>query len=182
MPRIQPIGSREELPEEHRGIYDTIAESRGGVRGPFAVLLHSPQAADRVAALGGFLRFESLLQPKDEELAVIATAREMDCPYVWAAHTVLARRAGVREEAIDAIRSRRAPEGLTPEEAEIVTYVQQLVRRHRVEQPVFDALEKRFGRRWLVEFTTLLGHYGMVAGVLNAYEVAPAPDADPLPV
>jgi len=32
-----------------------------------------------------------------------------------------------------------------------------------------------------VELTCLLGHYGIVAAILNAFEVAPAPDAEPLP-
>jgi len=36
--------------------------------------------------------------------------------------------------------------------------------------------------RWLVELTALLGHYGIVSGILNAFEVAPAPDAEPLPL
>jgi hypothetical protein len=32
------------------------------------------------------------------------------------------------------------------------------------------------------ELAVLVGHYGIVTGILNAFEVAPAPDAEPLPL
>lgn len=51
-----------------------------------------------------------------------------------------------------------------------------------VDQSVFDALKDRYGAPWLVELTGIIGHYGLVAGMLNAFEVAPAPDAELLPV
>ena len=181
MPRIPAVQTREELAQEHRAVYDAIAASRGGVRGPFGVLLHSPLLAEQVANLGEYLRFRTHLKDAEVELAVIVVARELDCNYVWAAHSTRARQAGVREEAIAAIRNRQARVGLTSEEAQIVTYVQELLRTHRVTQPTFDAVQKRFGVAGLVELTTLAGYYSMVAGVLNASEVMPVPGADMLP-
>ncbi len=35
---------------------------------------------------------------------------------------------------------------------------------------------------WVVELTGLIGHYGNVSGLLNAFEMAPPPDAEQLPV
>ena len=52
----------------------------------------------------------------------------------------------------------------------------------RVDQPVFDALKERFGEPWVVELTGLIGHYGLVSGLLNAFEMAPPADAEQLPV
>ena len=49
-------------------------------------------------------------------------------------------------------------------------------------QPLFDRLRDQHGVPWLVELTALIGHYGIVSGILNAFEVAPAPDAEPLPL
>src|SRR5499426_223505 len=37
-PRVEPISRREQLPEEHRAIFDAVAEGRGSVRGPFSIL------------------------------------------------------------------------------------------------------------------------------------------------
>jgi len=47
---------------------------------------------------------------------------------------------------------------------------------------LFDRLQGRHGVPWLVELTCLIGHYGIVASILNAFEVAPASDAEPLPL
>jgi 4-carboxymuconolactone decarboxylase len=88
----------------------------------------------------------------------------------------------VREEAIAAIRDRKAPAGLTPEEAQIVEYVRQLLRAHRVDPATFDALRARLGVEVLVELTATLGYYGMIACTLNAFEVMPSAGDDLLPV
>ena len=50
----------------------------------------------------------------------------------------LARKAGTREEAIVAVRDRRDLSGLQPDEQAIVSYVRQLLRKNRVDQPVFE--------------------------------------------
>ena len=80
------------------------------------------------------------------------------------------------------MRDRRAPERLDAGEAAIVSYVQQLLRKNRVEHAVFDGLLKQYGVQWLVELTALTGQYGLLAGVLNAFEVLAAPEAEQLPV
>ena len=55
----------------------------------------------------------------------------------------LARKAGVREEAIAAVRERRDASGLQSDERAIVSYVRQLLRTNRVDQAVFDVLKDR---------------------------------------
>ena len=46
---------------------------------------------------------------------------------------------------------------------------------------VFDALKERYGEPWVVGLTGLIGHYGLVSGLLNAFEMRPAPDAEKVP-
>lgn len=181
MARVPLITTKDELPAEHHAAFDLITQSRGRVAGPFAVLLHSPEVARRVAHLGAYIRFESALSGEQRELAILATARAMDCRYEWAAHVPLAKKAGVRGEAVAAIRERRAPAGLTPAEAEIVQYVTALLRAHRVDDAAYRAMRERFGERALVELTATAGYYAMIASTLNAFDVQPEPGADLLP-
>ena len=182
MPRVTPITTKEQVAAEHRPIFDAVAEGRGSVRGPFSIMMFSPEMCSRVLNTSNFLRFQSSVKPKESELAIIATAREKDCPFVWAAHVTLARKAGTREEAISVVRDRKDAGGLAPDERAIVTYVRQLLRTNRVEQAVFDALKDRYGVPWVVELTGVIGHYGMITGLLNAFEMAPPADAEQLPV
>jgi 4-carboxymuconolactone decarboxylase len=180
--RVPLISRRDEVAPEHRAAFDAIAQSRGRVAGPFGVLLHSPEVAKRAAHLGAYLRFESPLAGADRELAILATARTMDCRYEWAAHVPLAAKAGVRAEAIAAIRARQVPGGLTPTEAEIVAYATGLLGAHRVEAGLFEGLRKRLGPGGMVDLTATVGYYAMLACTLNAFDVKPDPGADLLPV
>jgi alkylhydroperoxidase family enzyme len=67
------------------------------------------------------------------------------------------------------------------EEREIVAYTRQLVRTNRVDQAAFDALQARYGVRWLVELTAAANYFAMLSGIVNAFEVPAPPDGDRLP-
>jgi 4-carboxymuconolactone decarboxylase len=181
-PRVAPITRRDQVPEEHRAVFDAVTGERGGVRGPFPWLLYSPVLCGRHLDVGTFLRASSQVEASARELAIIATAREKDCPYVWAAHAPAARKAGVSETAVAVVRDRGNAAGLPSAERDVVDYVRQLLQNSRVAQPLFDQLSAAHGVPWLVELTCLIGHYGIVSGVLNAFEVAPAPGAEQLPL
>jgi 4-carboxymuconolactone decarboxylase len=181
-PRVTPITRRDQVQERHRAIFDTVAEGRGSVRGPFGILMHSPLLCRRHLDVGTFLRFNSGLEADSRELAIIATAREKDCPYIWAAHAPAARQAGLSAAIVSAVRDRGDLAGLPSVERDIVDYTRQLAQQNAVGAALFDRLQGRHGVPWLVELTCLIGHYGIVASILNAFEVAPAPDAEPLPL
>src|SRR5216110_2302162 len=104
MARLQPINSKEQVPERHHPIVDAIAESRGAIQGPFTMFLHCPELAGRIAHLGAFVRFEGSLDMRARVLAAMTVARELDAVYVWGAQTGGARRLGVPETTITAIR------------------------------------------------------------------------------
>jgi 4-carboxymuconolactone decarboxylase len=181
-PRVTPLTRRDQVQERHRAIFDTVAESRGSVRGPFGILMHSPLLCRPHLDVGTFLRFNSGLEADSRELAIIATAREKDCPYIWAAHAPAARQAGLSAAIVSAVRDRGDLAGLPSVERDIVDYTRQLAQENAVGAALFDRLQGRHGVPWLVELTCLIGHYGIVASILNAFEVAPAPDAEQLPL
>jgi 4-carboxymuconolactone decarboxylase len=129
--------------------------------------------ASRIATLGHYLHYESILKPMIRELAILTVAREFDCQYAWTSHDSLARQAGVRDEAIAALRDRKAPQGLTEEEADIVRYGQELVRNRRVGDVTFQAVINRLGQQGITELTATMGYYTLLGFALNAFEVQP---------
>ena len=179
MPRV-PVVSREDLKEEHRPIYDEILGSRSEVSGPFSVLLNSPELARRVAHLGAYIRFESVLPPEVRELVILTTAREWNCQYEWTYHEPEARKAGVRDEAIFSIRDRKAPAGLNDDEAVVVNYILETIRGHKVSDETFRKAVERFGPQGATDLTATTGYYAMLAGALNGFEVEVDPGATPL--
>ena len=172
MGRISEITQRDQVPEDQRHHYDSIAASRGAIGAPYYYLLHTPDLAARTAHLVGYSRFESDFPVELKELAICAIAREMDCLYEWAAHEGDALKAGVRDEAVLAIKDGKAPQGLTEGESQVVRYVQEILRPpHRVSDPTFTALQGRLGDAGMAELTGIIGAYTALACSLNAFDV-----------
>jgi 4-carboxymuconolactone decarboxylase len=181
--RVPEINNRNDLPEHQREFYDSIIVSRKRIGAPYNFLLHAPDLAARTAHLIAYALFSTDFPNDVKELAICTVAREMDCAFEWAAHAEDALKAGVREECIKIIQDRKAPAGLTEREAEVVRYVQELLRRpHRITPATFDALRERIGVPRLVELTGILGAYVGLACSLNAFDVETPPARPVLPL
>ena len=146
---------------------DGIVQSRGPLQGPFTMFLHCPELAGRLAHLGAFVRFEGSLDMRLRVLAAMTVARELDAVYVWGAQTGGARRLGVPETTITAIREKHA-RGIPPEDAQIVEFTRELIRKHRVDGATFKALRTRLGDDGLIQLTGTIGYYSMLSMTVNA--------------
>ncbi|MEX0827845.1 MAG: SDR family NAD(P)-dependent oxidoreductase, partial [Haliea sp.] len=137
-------------------------------------LLHSPELAERTAHLGSYVRFESSLDDKVIELAALASARELECKHEWAAHINHAQKAGIPLATIRAVHQRRDAEHFSFEDAQIISFVREMVRSHRVSETTFQALYGRLGERGMVELTATIGYYAMLACTLNVFDIMTA--------
>jgi 4-carboxymuconolactone decarboxylase len=178
MARIATIDKKEDLAPENQKIYDAIAQSRGAVSGPWLALLHSPELAARTAHLGSYVRFESSLDRKMLELAALTAARELGCKHEWAAHIVHGQKAGISLETIRAIHQKKATEHFSTEDAQVISYVREIISSHRVSEPTFQALYGRLGEKGFVELAATVGYYAMLACTMNTFDVytATAPE------
>lgn len=174
MPRL-PFKSREDMAPEHRHVYDEIVESRGNVDPNFAVLLNSPEATAKMSPLGAYVRFQTPLPDRVKSLAALVTARECDGDYVWTANDRQARRRGVEDSVIEAIRERRAPEGFIGQDADVVRFTLELLRDHRVSEPTFQAVQTGLGGAMVVDLLVFIGYYQALAHTLSALEVVEVP-------
>src|SRR5918999_1718057 len=89
-----PIVNREQVPEQFQEAFDEVTAASGSViaTGPGSITINSPEMARRRAHLTGYLRYETTFSKKIQELAIITTARAMDCPY--ASGTLMPRQRG----------------------------------------------------------------------------------------
>jgi 4-carboxymuconolactone decarboxylase len=181
MPRLPEVLNRDQLPAEHRDMFDYLTQTRGSVRVPFSLILNSPEACRRISHLGTYLRFESSIPNAVTELATLTVAREWNCAHEWAQHTRFAREAGVSEAAIDAIGHGGSLEGLNESEALPVRYARELLETGRVSDEAFSAARKQFGDQGAVDLTATIGYYCLMACLLNALEVIPPLEATQLP-
>lgn len=181
MARLPPITSKDQVAAKDHTTFDSIVASRGAVQGPFTMFLHSPELAGRLANLGAYVRFEGSLDMRVRVLAAMTAAREFEAVYVWGAQTGGARRLGVPEETIAAIRENHS-RGIPPEDAEIIEFTRQLLRRHRVDEASFKKIQSRFGDDGLIQLTGAIGYYSMLAMTVNACELEAAQGAEVLKV
>jgi len=182
-----PPATRQSVPADQRAAYDEFVRQRGSVPsgGPLSIMINVPELATRGEHLRAYLRGDSTsLAPKIRELAMLVTAREMDCQFIWNAHAGLARSAGLSAALVENLRDKKHLSGLAPEEAAVVGYGRELFRTRRVSQGTFDTALARFGVRGLTELTNLMGYYAMLAFNANAFGVELPPDSvePPLPV
>jgi len=175
MARVTPVSEKADVAPEYHHVVDQVLEVFGAVRGPFSILLHSPELAERLLPMVPFNREKSVVEGKLRSLAILAAVREREARYVWSAQVGAARRAGLREEVIDLLRAKGDTKDLPAEERDIIDYTRQLTLTNRVDQAAFDTLKDRYGVQWLVELTAAATYYGMLSGIVNAFEV-PVPD------
>src|SRR5438876_7973972 len=144
MARLPPITSKDQVPAKDAAAFDSIVASRGAVQGPFTMFLHSPEVAERAAHLGAYVRFEGSLDMRVRVLAAMVVAREFEAMYVWGAQTGGARRQSVPETTIAAIRDNHS-RGVPAEDAQVIEFTRQPLRRHWVDDALFKAMQSRFG-------------------------------------
>jgi 4-carboxymuconolactone decarboxylase len=173
-----PIATRESVPEAQRGRFDEIVQRAGAVPryGPGSVMIHVPEAHRWATGLNDYLRNQSSLSKKVQELAMLVTARALDCQHIWNAHAASARQAGVPGALVEALRDRRALPDLAPDEAAVVHYGQEFFRTHRVSPGAFQAALEQFGRQGVVELSLIMGNYSLLALLINACETDLPPD------
>ncbi|MBI4886283.1 MAG: carboxymuconolactone decarboxylase family protein [Acidobacteria bacterium] len=160
-----PALKREALNDEGKKLYDT----RGVVDafGPGAIRLYSPPVAAAMTGVNDYLRRKSGLEPRLVELAILVTAREMDCEYVWTAHEPAAQKAGLAQAVIDTVKYRRPLTTLGDKEAVIVQLGRDAISKHKVGSDTFARAVKLFGHQGVVNVVSLMGDYAATTMLLN---------------
>lgn len=177
-PRI-PLPSPDDMNEAQKAVYDKIVSGpRGTIVGPLRAALHNASLADRWQAFGQVLRFETCLPLDLNELAILVTARHWNSELEWTIHAGDARKAGLREDIIEALRLCQAPDFTRDEEREIYEFSRELLETGKVTDGAYGAILNRWGPSGTVELTALVGYYSMVAMTLNAHGI-PLPDHIP---
>jgi len=169
-----PLPKLEDLDEAGRKAYERATApgaTIAGLQGPAGVQLYSPKTAAHNSALNRYLRYEAGFAPHVREVAILATAREMDSQFEWVAHEPEALKEGVPQAVIDVIKYRRSTEGLDETDALVIELGRQLWRDHKVKSETFARLRDIFGPTQLIELVMLMGNYAGTAALLAAVDM-----------
>src|SRR5260370_1648285 len=107
-----PLMTRDKMTPEQLRVMDKIAKDRATPQvGPQATYIYSPGVGEPTDALNQYLR-KTVVGQRYFEMCALIGAWEFEQAYEWSAHEGGAQRAGVEQNAIDAIKSNRDVKGL----------------------------------------------------------------------
>jgi 4-carboxymuconolactone decarboxylase len=162
-----------------RSIADAIMSGpRGRMSGPFNAWLRSPELADRLQKVGEYVRFNTSLDKRVNEMAILMTAQAWGSTYEWYAHAPLALKAGLDPAIVTAIGAGRKPDNMKDDEAIVWEFTTQLRRDHGVDDAIYAKALEKFGERGIIDLIGVNGYYDVVSMTLNVARVKPPADAE----
>jgi alkylhydroperoxidase family enzyme len=192
-PPAQP--RRESIPENERPAYDSIVQRfrawfNAGEAPPeehfevgtyFGALLNSPTMCSLASQMGGFFRnvgnSPGSYSHADREFIDQVLADEFKSNVVQNVHVIDAVKAGVRIEAIEALRAGRF-EDLNEDEQLLDKYIRQVV-NGKVDRETYDRIFVRMGgKRGLVEFTGFILWLQWIMRMMEALDTGTLSDAE----
>ena len=181
-PRFSPV-SLEQLNDVQKRVAKRVLEvSSAGLGGPYAILLRSPVLLERYLGMTDYLRFETSLPKRLNELAILIEARLWDAQYEWWAHHPIAVRAGLAPEIAEEIRNGRRPPSMQEDEEIVYDVVTELLRDRNLTDVTFELAKQILGEQPTIDLIAVAGFYMMVSSVLIAGRVVPPDGSSPLPV
>jgi 4-carboxymuconolactone decarboxylase len=172
--RMPPLAPHALSEEQRNAAAELAAGPRGGVRGPFIALLRRPELMRRLQKVGEYLRYQSALERRLSEFAMLIVARHLTQQFEWQVHYPLALEAGLAQETAAALAQGARPRGMADDEALVYDFCSELLHTHGVADATYEAAAKRLGEPGIVELVCLVGYFITVSLVMNVAHT-PAP-------
>jgi alkylhydroperoxidase family enzyme len=137
----------------------------------FRMLGHSGELVDGFTKLGTQILNFTSLDPILREIAIIRVGVLSKARYEVFQHERIARRLGMSDALIGAIKEGPQAEALTPAEREVMAYTDDLVKNVRAGDATFEPLKERLGYKALQELTITVGYYMLVSRFLETFDV-----------
>jgi 4-carboxymuconolactone decarboxylase len=165
--RMPPIPAEKMTPDQKKAAEEFAAGRGYSARGPFAVMLRSPEVMLRAKAMGDYLRFRNVLPKRVSEMVILITAREWTQQYEWAYHYGFALKEGLAKAVVEAIAEGRRPDAMSEDEAAAYDFSIELHRTRRVSDATYARALKVFGEQGIIDLIGVSGYYTFNAMMMN---------------
>jgi 4-carboxymuconolactone decarboxylase len=167
-----PLPRREDLDPKGQKAFDFYtSRTLRGLHGPAGIWLHSPKLAELYQPLGTYLRSGAGLDERVREVCVMATAREFNNAFEWAAHEREANHVGVPQEVIQSIKFRQPSSGIEAPFGTVVELIREAFTAGSVSAATYEAAVSLLGVPLLIDLMSLAGMYASTAALLTVFDM-----------
>ncbi|MCA0405350.1 MAG: carboxymuconolactone decarboxylase family protein [Proteobacteria bacterium] len=167
VPLVTP-GTNPELAE----VEGRIMAERGRVSLLYQVLLNSGPIASGWERMLTAVRNQTCIPADLRELIILRVAVLNRAAFEFEAHAPIARREGVSEEKIAAVKENALSSVFAPEEALVLELTDAMTREINVPDTLFTRLREIFDDKGLVEVVATVAAYNMVSRFLVALNIS----------
>lgn len=164
-PRVAPLRD-EEMTAEAREALQPFVRPDGIVHNVFRTVARHPQALRRWTPFVRHVLNSSLAQ-RETELLILRVAAVRNCAYAWAQHVRIARRAGLTDRQILAVRDGPDAASWGEREADLLLAADDLLRDANISDAVWRRLAGRYSQPQLIDIVLTVGQYNLACMVLN---------------
>jgi 4-carboxymuconolactone decarboxylase len=170
MPRFPQL-TLDQLSEAQKPLGAQVMKvSSVGIGGPYNLLLRSPVLGQRLFDLFDYLRWNTSIDLRLNEFAILIVGRQWRSQVEWFAHVPIALKAGLSPDIIAELKASKRPSKMAEDEAMVYDFVTELTTTHRVSDETFARARKLFSDQQIVDLTAVAGNYVMVAMILAMAE------------
>jgi 4-carboxymuconolactone decarboxylase len=136
-----------------------------------ATLVNHPKLTKAFLRFNVHLLFSSTLPPRIRELAILRVAHRRDCAYEWSHHKSMAKREGITDDEIAAVR--RGPDGWAADgfDRAVITGVDELDEKSQLSDETWATLGERLDDQQRMDYVFTVGCYSMLAMAFNTFGV-----------
>jgi len=163
------------FPSPVKALYEQIAARRHakgeGFGGPYLALFNHPALAERVEALGFYLKFEGVLPRVHYQFIVLSVARATGAAFEWQDHVQHALAAGLPQDIIDGIAG-----GTGASLPQPFALLREVLTKTLAWQQLPETLQAQAAAEWgkegLVEIVVISGFYQMFAAINQGFDIS----------
>lgn len=148
-----------------------LADADGRLEGPFNAMLLSPAIGDALQRLGAAIRYDGRLTDRSREIAILAVAAHWQCAFEQRAHEPIAAQAGISHAELDALRAGHPFDLDDPVESAVLRMTLHLLDHRDLDDDRYREATDAIGADQLLELTTLIGYYSMLAMQMRVFAV-----------
>lgn len=161
-----PFIDREQLPPEHQDLLKRNINL-------YRTLVHSPNALRRFSGLGQYIRFDSKLDPRLRELAILQVGWLTRSKYEFSHHIKIGRDFGVSDDDVRGMITETdgRPSNLEPLAKAVLRAAREMTTEMAASDATFAELAAALSTEHLTDLVVTIGFYNAVVRILETMQI-----------